>query len=78
MICGVNGWKLLEPAMSVIGELESVDVFVYEENACVRISINEAIEHLYAGKSKWFQQLNSHCEKCSLLVRYKDIYIFIF
>lgn len=52
MICGTNGWKLLEPVMAIIDNSSAVEVFVFDEDPYARISINEAIEHLYADRSK--------------------------
>lgn len=52
MICGADGWKLLEPVMAIIDNSNTVEVFVIDEDPCARISINEAIEHLYPDRSK--------------------------
>lgn len=52
MICGENGWKLLEPVMSIINNSDAIEVFVYEEDPCARISIDEATEILYNDTSK--------------------------
>ncbi|XP_055309339.1 protein arginine N-methyltransferase 5-like isoform X2 [Sitodiplosis mosellana] len=51
MICGANGWKLLEPVMAIIDNSKTVEVFVFDEDPCARISIKEAIEHLYADRN---------------------------
>lgn len=55
MICGANGWKFLEPVMNVIGYSDVVKVFIFDENSCARISIEEAIRQLYAEASKLFK-----------------------
>lgn len=51
MICGRSGWKLLAPVMATIGGSEAVEVFVYEEDPCSQISINDIIDSLYSDKS---------------------------
>lgn len=52
IICGTNGWNLLDPVMSLMGNSTDMQLFIFEEDASVRITINETIEHLYAGCSK--------------------------
>lgn len=54
MICGWNGWKFLEPVITVIGNSDAVEMFILDEDPCNRISITEAIKHLYTDRSKSF------------------------
>lgn len=43
--------------MSIIGHSALVQLFILEEDASVRISISETIEHLYAEHSKLIQEV---------------------
>lgn len=52
MICGSNGWKLIAPVMSMVEVSGAVEVFVYEEDKCSQIQINDIIDSLYSEKSK--------------------------
>lgn len=52
MISGTNGWRLLEPVMTVINNSDAVEVFIFDEDPSAQISISEAIEHLYSDRSK--------------------------
>lgn len=52
MICGEHGWKLLEPVMAITNNSVAVEVFVFDEDPCARISIIEATEILYNDRSK--------------------------
>lgn len=38
--------------MNTINNSKAVDVFIFDENPCAQISIKEAIEQLYADRSK--------------------------
>lgn len=59
MICGENGWKLLEPVMAILNNSNAIQVFIFDEDPCARISINEATEILYNDRSKILMGISS-------------------
>ncbi|XP_031633728.1 protein arginine N-methyltransferase 5-like isoform X2 [Contarinia nasturtii] len=50
LISGSNGWNLLNYIMTKFNDSDAVEVFIFEENPCSQLLINEAIEHLYADR----------------------------
>lgn len=56
MICGKNGWTFLHQVMKIVGDAQSVKVFLYEEDVN-NMLIGELMKSLYKDKGLIF--LNS-------------------